>query len=106
MLSVLQTLILTVAIVVLSHEADAFISDMFEETTGTEMRVASIAQRMQEDDGAEEKPVSVLPAYTKKTKAMRTRNNIRSAYNTVVDFGGGRSASMSVPVRIASPARL
>lgn len=106
MLSFLQTLFLTLVLLVLTHEADAFISDWFEETTGTEMRVAAVAKAMQDENAQEQaKAVNVMPVHTKKTRSVRNRIRIGNAYNTVVNFGGGSARTASILPDI-SPARL
>lgn len=106
MLSFLQTLVLTIFVVVLSHEADAIVTDWFEETTGTEMRILPVAKAVQEEtaDTEEQVTVTVMPVHTNRTKSISNKISIANAYNVVVSFGGGtRTASVLPDI---SPARL
>jgi len=106
MLSFLQTLFLTLAIIVLSHEVDAILTDKFEETTGTELRVLPLAQSIQDDEEEPPEQVVLVPAYTKKTRSIRTRIAVGNFYDAMVNFGGGSAAGRAIiPVNIV-PARL
>jgi len=109
MMAFIRTLIIAVSLFVLSHEADAVVSDMFESATGTEMRVIPIAQSIQAQQEQEEQQyaaaqnVNVMPAYTKAAKVARMKSTIKSALKSVASIGGFSSGSN--PVRI-SPAKL
>ena len=111
MMSFLQTLFLTLAVIVLSHEADAYVSDWFEQATGTELRLMPIVEEaMRQEEEVEQKQeqpeqqVSLIPVYTPKTKSVRNRIAISNAYNAAVGFGGGtRTASVLPDI---NPARL
>lgn len=112
MMAFIRTLIIAVSIFVLSHEADAVVSDMFEDATGTEMRVVPIAQSIsaqqaQEDYYAAYEEVNVMPAYTKTAKVARVKTTIKKVFKAVTSFGGTFSAGShtQIPTNI-SPAKL
>lgn len=111
MMAFIRTLIIAVSIFVLSHEADAVVSDMFESATGTEMRVVPIAQSIQAQQEQEQyyavQDVNVMPVYTKSAKVARVKTTIKSALKSFTNIGQVFSSGShsGVPVSI-SPAKL
>lgn len=104
MMAFIRTLIIAVAIFVLSHEADAVVSDMFEKSTGTEMRLIPIAQSIQADDEQYANyDVNVMPAYTKSAKVARVKSTMKSIFKSVTSIGNLSSGSTGVRI---SPAKL
>lgn len=102
MMAFIRTLILAVSLFVLTHEADAVVSDAFESATGTEMRVMSIAERYHQEQNAQYAEVNVMPTYTKAAKVARVKSTVKDFFRTVTSIGGSSAGS---PVSI-SPAKL